>query len=189
MRKLTYLIATTIDGFIADPSGSLESFLFEGDQVRWLVERYPDTIPAAFREALRLEGPPQEFDTVLMGRATYALGLDEGVTSPYTHLRQYVFSRSLGESPDPAVTVVAGDALAKVRELKAEPGEGIWLCGGGVLAHQVLPEIDELVVKVNPVIAGEGLPLFAGGFTPQQWRLTDSHVFTSGVAVLSYTRS
>ncbi len=124
-----------------------------------------------------------------MGRGTYDLGLAEGITSPYGHLSQYVFSSSLGESPDPAITVVSGDALAKVRELKAQHGKGIWLCGGGVLAHQLLPEIDELVVKVNPVIAGDGLPLFAGGgFTPQQWRVAGSKVFGSGVIVTTYTR-
>ena len=53
----------------------------------------------------------------------------------------------------------------------------------------MLPEIDELVVKVNPVIAGDGLPLFAGGgFTPQQWRVAGSKVFGSGVIVTTYTR-
>lgn len=40
--------------------------------------------------------------------------------SPFAHLRQYVVTRSLTESPDPAIELVDGDPLAKVRELKAE---------------------------------------------------------------------
>jgi hypothetical protein len=42
-------------------------------------------------------------------------------------LRQYVVSRTIRESPDPAVEIIAGDPLAKVRELKQEDGKGIWL--------------------------------------------------------------
>jgi dihydrofolate reductase len=127
------------------------------------------------------------FDTVLMGRKTWQVGVDHGTANPYPRLRSYVFSRSRTDSPDPAVEFVAGDPLPKVRELKQEDGLGIWLCGGGSLAQALWPEIDRLVVKVNPVVIGAGVKLFDGGhFEPRKLELVDHQIYHSGVAVLGY---
>ena len=57
-----------------------------------------------------------------MGRATYDPALREGITSPYAHLRQYVVSTSITDSPDPTVEIVSGDPIDKVSELKTEVG-------------------------------------------------------------------
>jgi dihydrofolate reductase len=46
-----------------------------------------------------------------------------------------------------------------VRELKRRPGQDLWRCGGAQLAGALLPEIDELVLKVNPLLAGDGIRL------------------------------
>ena len=51
------------------------------------------------------------------------------MTSPYRHLRQYVVSRTITHSPDPAVEIIAGDPLAAIRTLQAEEGMGIYLMG------------------------------------------------------------
>lgn len=50
-------------------------------------------------------------------------------------------------------------------------------------------EIDELIVKVYPVLAGQGVPMFAGDFVPRRFELVDQQTFDSGVVVLSYTRT
>jgi dihydrofolate reductase len=184
MRNLTYLVATSVDGFIADPDGGLDHMVVSPELVAYLAAEYPETLPTPAREAMGVTAPNRSFDTVIQGRHTYQLGLDAGVTSPYGHLRQYVASRSL-TSPDPAVTVVA-DPLAAVRALKAEEGLGIYLAGGGELAGLLLPEIDEIVVKVYPVVAGAGVPLLGGGFRPRPLRLRDSRVLDCGTAVLRY---
>jgi dihydrofolate reductase len=133
--------------------------------------------------------PPggSRFDTVLMGRGTYEVGLHEGVSSPYAHLRQYVVSTSLTVD-DPAVEVISHDAVARVRKLKRQKGRGIWLCGGGKLAATLRDDIDELMLKINPVIIGTGIPLFDRGFGPDQFVLTASRVFNSGVAFMTYAR-
>lgn len=190
MRKLTYFVAVTIDGFIGDPSGGDPTALFlgEGDHIQALFEEYPDIIPVHVRQALGIAPENKVFDTVLEGRATYELGLRVGVANAYPHLRHYVFSRSMTGSPAPGVELVAGDAVAKVRELKQEEGKGIWLCGGAKLAATLRDEIDELIVKLHPVVMGDGIPLFAGEFRPERFELANSRVFDSGVVHLTYVR-
>ncbi|GAA2791439.1 dihydrofolate reductase family protein [Kitasatospora sp. CM 4170] len=192
MRKLTYFIAATVDGFIAGPGGDFD-FLLEQlteDFLPYLLTEWPETMPTAARAAFGIaEAPNARFDTVLMGRGTYDPGLAIGQTSPYAHLRQIVFSRSLTTSPDRAVEVVADDPLAVVRKLKQEEGLGIWLCGGADLAGQLLPEIDELVVKQYPVLAGSGIPLFRTGFAPRNLALTGTRTFEGGTVVLTYAKS
>ncbi|MFI5669902.1 dihydrofolate reductase family protein [Streptomyces sp. NPDC051704] len=188
MRKLTYYVGTTLDGFIAGPDGQFDFFPFEGDLAAALLAEYPETIPAPARGPLGLDGVANKrFDTVLMGRATYEPGLAAGVTSPYPHLEQYVFSRTLAPF-DPAVEVVSADPVAFVRDLKQQDGEGIWLCGGANLAGQLLDEIDELVVKRHPIVIGSGIPLFDAPFRPDRFRLTDSRVFNTGAAITTYAK-
>lgn len=192
MRKLTYFVGSTIDGFIAAPDGDFEFFLpYVGeDFLPHLTGEYAETLPTPGRAALGIaDAPNARFDTVLMGRGTYDPGLAVGLTSPYAHLRQIVISRSLATSPDPAVEVTDEDPTALVRRLKQEDGLGIWLCGGADLAGQLLPEIDELIVKQYPIVAGTGIPLFRADFSPRGFRLTDSQVFEGGNVVLTYAKS
>jgi dihydrofolate reductase len=89
--------------------------------------------------------------------------LAHGVNDPYPHLRQYVFSRAHDAEDAPAhITVTAENPVAVVQRLKTETsGSGIWLCGGGRLASTLIDHIDRLVLKVNPIVLGSGIPLFA----------------------------
>jgi dihydrofolate reductase len=186
MRPLTYFVACTADGFIADADGGFGAFLAEGDHIADQCAEYPETIPGHFRAPLGIDAPNRHFDTVLMGRATYEVGLPLGVTSPYPHMAQYVFSGTTAPA-SPDVHHVRDDALATVRALKREPGLGIWLCGGGRLAATLLPVIDLLVLKVHPVLLGDGIPLFAAGTSHATRMLLErSHVHASGVVRQHY---
>ena len=187
-RKLVYFIAITIDGFIAGPDGAMDMFLWEGDHLADIAATFPETFSAHFREQLGMSGPNRRFDTVVMGRGTYQPALDAGISSPYPHLKQYVWSRRLAASPDPAVTVFSGDPVPMIRSLKATAGRDIWLCGGGELAARAFDEIDELIVKVNPVVVGAGTPLFAGRVDPTRFSLTHSRQFANGFVLLQYVR-
>lgn len=189
MRKLTYYVAASLDGFIAGPDGDLSFFALEGDHLTALNEQHPETVPTAWREQAGIDEPNKVFDTVLMGRGTYEMGIKTGTSSPYRHLRQYVFSTGYSGALGEGVELVRTDPIAKVRELKREDGGlGIWLCGGGGLAGSLLPEIDELMIKLNPVVAGSGIPLFNRDFAAAQFRLTSHDVYDSGVAVMTYER-
>jgi dihydrofolate reductase len=186
MRKLTYYIGTTLDGYAAGPGGEIDFYPVSEDHVAYMVAEYPEVLPTHVRAQLAVDAPNRRFDTIVMGRTTYAL--EPAITSPYSHLRQYVASTTMPDSPDPDVTIV-GDALAAVRELKQEDGLDIYLAGGGRLAGSVGDEIDELIVKVYPVLAGQGVPMFAGDFVPRHFELTDRQSFDSGAVVLGYVRT
>ncbi|MDT0267945.1 dihydrofolate reductase family protein [Streptomyces sp. DSM 44915] len=189
MRKLVYYIGTSLDGRIAGPDHEFD-FFPRGDERQasayetWMTEQLPDTIPTAYRAALGVaDTPNKRFDTVLMGLGSYRPGLAEGMLDPYAHLRQYVVSRTHPENPEADVTLVRADPLGLVRRLKREPGKDIWLCGGGQLAGALLPEIDELVLKTYPVIAGAGIPLVDGEFDPTVFTVRQRRTFDNGVVV------
>lgn len=193
MRKLTYFIACSIDGFIAAPDGDAQMFFAYLDQefLGFLTEEYPETAATQGRRALGIDHlANKRFDTLVQGRVSYDLALKEGITSPYAHLRQYVASRTLGQSPDPDVEIISSGLVDRVRALKAEEGEfGIYLCGGSRLAGELADEIDEIVVKTYPVVLGSGLPMFASDFSVAPFTLDEVRVFASGVLVRTYRRA
>jgi dihydrofolate reductase len=84
------------------------------------------------------------------------------------------------------VELVSGDAVARVRALKEQPGLGIWLCGGGDLATALFPAIDQMILKVNPVLLGSGIPLFAGVVKQTSLELIDSKAYSNGFVLLRY---
>lgn len=186
MRKLVYYVACTVDRFIARADGSFDFFLTEGQHLTDLVASFPETIPGHLRGVLGVTAQNRRFDTVLMGRATYEVGLKEGVKSPYPHLKQYLFSRTLKQSPDPDVELVAGTAVTAMRQYKQTPGKDIWLCGGGELAATLFPEIDELILKVNPILLGAGIPLFSGFIDETALVLSENKIYSNGFTLLTY---
>jgi dihydrofolate reductase len=193
LRKLIYLVASTIDGFIAgedrsDPTGTVFT-----DRADELAAEYPEMIPGHVRPLIGMDDVPnRNFDTVLEGRGSYSMGVDLGVADAYPHLRHIVFSTTLAGVADPAVELVSTDPVQKVRELKAEEGLDIWLCGGGSLAGSLRDEVDEIHLKLHPIVLGKGAPLFDSPDTAagqlERYDLVSSRTFDSGVALLIYRR-
>lgn len=189
MRAITYYIAVSIDGFIADPGGSFATFPAVGPHLDHIAAEYPETLPTAARPHFGItDAPSRHFDTVVMGRGTYQPALDAGIASPYAHLRQFVVSSSVPAIDHPAVTLVRSDPLGLVRRLKAEDGQGIWLAGGGDLAGQLLPEIDRLVVKSYPLVLGAGIPMFRTGLDVTAFRRVDGLTTDNGVTFTTHHR-
>ncbi|AOR32149.1 deaminase [Streptomyces fodineus] len=193
MRKLTYFIACSLDGFIGDEQGDASEMMLrfmDEEYLHFLKTEFPETLPSHVRPQLGFDALPNvRFDTVIQGRASYDLALKEGVTSPYAHLREYVASRSLATSPDPNVEIIADDLVGRVRALKAEEGGlDIYLCGGSRLAGELLDEIDELVIKSYPLVYGTGMPMFGTGLDIKEFTLDGVRSFTNGALVRTYTR-
>ncbi len=186
MRKLKYYVACTVDGFIAHEDGSFDCFPMSGEHFADLFELFPETFPVHAQKALGIRPENKVFDAVLMGRKTYEVGLNVGVTNPYPTLKQYVFSRTMKASPDQNVQLISDDAVGLVREFKQEAGKDIWLCGGGDLAATLFSEIDEIIVKLNPVVIGAGIPVFARAIAPTNLELVDRTIYSNGFMLLHY---
>jgi dihydrofolate reductase len=171
MRKLKYHVASTLDGFIAHEDHTIDGFMAEGEHV------------SDYLESLK-----NDYDIVLMGRRTYEFGLQFGVTNPYPWMKQYVLSRTMGRSPDAEVELVSDNIIDFVRGLKEVEGKDIYLCGGGELAARLLAEglIDEIIVKLNPVLFGSGVGLFSGAARQTDLELTGSKVYGNGVMLVKY---
>ncbi|MEU6593203.1 dihydrofolate reductase family protein [Streptomyces sp. NPDC046881] len=192
MRKLSYVIACSLDGFIGDEHGDASAMFryLDEEYSAFLAAELPETLPTQARKALGVDHlENRRFDTIVQGRASYELALREGVTSPFGHLREYVASRSLGTSPHPNVEIVADDLTGRVRALKAEDGGlDIFLCGGAQVAGELLDEIDELVIKSYPLVYGKGMPMFATGLDLKEFALESVRTFGNGVVVRTYGR-
>jgi dihydrofolate reductase len=171
MRKLKYHVASTLDGFIAHEDHTVDGFVAEGEHV------------TDYLESLK-----NDYDTVLMGRRTYEFGFQFGVTNPYPWMKQYVLSRSMKSSPDANVELVSDNTIDFVRGLKEGAGKDMYLCGGAELAARLLSEglIDEIILKLNPVLFGRGVPLFSGAAKQTDLELTGSRVYSNGVMLLNY---
>ena len=136
MRKVVYSAAMSLDGYIAGPRG-------ESD---WIVID-PD---------LDFDAMLARFDTILLGRRTYA-ATRAGGGGGMPGVKSYVFSRTLQQADAPGVTVSA-DPLQTVSDLKAQPGKDIWLFGGGSLFRSLLPLglVEVVEVAIIPVLLGGG---------------------------------
>ena len=100
--------------------------------------------------------------------------------------RKYVVSSTLG-AVDWNAELVRGDLEQVVRQLKEEPGEGLFV--GGVTLPRALADlglIDEYEFLVQPVLAGHGPTLLAGLRERVRLELVDRQEFRSGAVALRY---
>lgn len=177
-RELVYYVAMSLDHYIARADGSIDGFATDG---RFVMD---------YLNSLR------DYDAALMGRATYEWGYQYGVVpgepAPvYGHMMQYVFSQSMEPYQHDGLSVVRDDPADFVRELKAQDGGAIYLSGGGKLAGYLLDHglIDRVIIKLNPVILGDGVPLFGASRCSVGLTLLDTTVYDGGVAFLHYAVS
>ena len=176
-RKIIVYIATSADGFIARPDGSVD----------WLDGPRPkgNYGMSAFYKSI---------DTTLWGRKTCDMALEyqkKGVpgTAFDTRVANYVFTHTLPQSPAPkGVEFVTEPVKAFATRLRREKGKHIWIMGGAGIIASFLDagEIDEFVILVIPKFIGEGIPLMAPARRTVPLRLISSTKFTDGVVKLHY---
>ncbi len=140
-------------------------------------------------------------DALLFGRVTYEMmeaawrqqataGARPEWMEPFARTidaaKKYVVSSTL-ERVDWNAELVRGDLGTAVRQLKEEPGTGLFT--GGVRLPQALTElglIDEYEFVVHPRLAGHGPTLFAGLSKPVDLKLVSRLEFGSGAVALRY---
>jgi dihydrofolate reductase len=159
---------------------SLDNFIARADHsTHWL--RWDEEVAAVSADYWKT------IDTVVMGRKTYEVALKHGTTS-YPGVVNYVLSRTLRQSPDDKVRIIAEDAAGFVGTLKSQPGKGICVMGGGELANALFEAdlIDEVGVNVHPVLLGSGIPLFLPLKRQIDLELVECRAFRSGCVYLRY---
>jgi dihydrofolate reductase len=184
MRPLRYAINVTLDGCVDHRAGSTDEEL----------HRYwAETLAQA--------------DALLFGRVTYAM-MEAAWRLPPTGARpegraewmepfartidaakKYVVSSTL-DKVDWNAELVRGDVEQTVRQLKQEPGTGLFV--GGVTLPLALAElglIDKYEFVVHPRIAGHGPTLFAGLSKHLDLRLVSRREFASGAVAMRYEPS
>ncbi len=167
MRKVILFIASSLDGYIARPSGDID----------WLFTDEDYGYSEFFASV----------DTVLMGRKTYEQVLTFG-EYPYEGVKSYVFTKNPLFQAENNVELVTEDIKKFIDNLRQADGKNIWLVGGSQLTYDFMNHnlVDEFILSIHPIVLGEGIPLFANPTTPQSLRLTNCQTYSSGLVQLSY---
>ena len=140
----------------------------------------------------------QRADAFLFGRLTYkhfaatwGTWDDPGDSPIWTALHtkpKYVASTTLTDPRWTNTTVLSGDLMAAVRELKARPGGELQVHGSGALFRWLLDNdlVDEMNLFICPVVVGQGRRLFPENGPDLALDLVDSRVDSRGVTIQVY---
>jgi dihydrofolate reductase len=133
---------------------------------------------------------------LLFGRRTYEDLLsywnahtDSPFTDALNSAAKYVASRTLSEPlPWPNSTLLKGDVVDAVAELKEQPRKDLHVMGSGQLIQALMAAdlIDEYMLLIHPLVLGSGRRLFPDGGAAATLRLTDSTATTTGVVIATY---
>ena len=173
MRKIIAYIATSADGYIARPDGSVD----------WLDRPRP-------KGSYGMASFFRSIDTVLWGRKTLDFAMGMGGVDPFGFkTKNYAFSRNPPSTPLPGVEFVTEPIATFAKRLRAEKGKDIWMMGGGGIIASFLDAggIDEFSIHVIPTFIGEGIPLIEPGKRSVNLKLISTKPFPDGVVHLNYS--
>jgi dihydrofolate reductase len=171
---------TSADGYHADPGQALDWHNVDQEFSQFAV--------AQLREA----------GTLVFGRVTHQgmaafwptpAGDKSGpqVAKAMNTTPKIVISRTLPQATWAGTQIISNHAEQELAKLKQQPGKDIMIPGSSTLTAGLLQTslLDELRIMVNPVIPGQGSPLFAGA-ARTSLKLLNTRQFTSGNVLLYY---
>jgi len=192
MRKIIVIEFITLDGVMQAPGGPEEDtsggFKYGG----WTVPYFDEFAGKIMGEQMSLKQ-----SELLLGKKTYEI-----FASYWPHhaadwpgineVTKYVASHDTSLKLDWENSVlIVGDVAEKVKKLKNESGPNLKVWGSGNLVQTLLKHdlVDELWLKIFPIMLGAGKRLFAEGTIPAAFKLTDSKVSPKGVIIANYERA
>jgi dihydrofolate reductase len=188
MRKIVSFVHMSLDGFVAStakgPAG-LSWISISADLFEYVEQRIHRT------------------DTALYGRTTFEMmesywptAADKPDASPhdrehsrwYKSARKVVLSKTLSEQNHVNTKIISSNLSDEIKELKQSSGNEILVFGSPSATHALMAEnlIDEYWLFVNPILLGQGIPLFNNIKDKTALILMSSKIFPSGVACLQY---
>lgn len=175
MKKIVYYVASSLDGYIAGVNDDISKFILQGQG----VEKYQSDLA--------------KFKTVIMGRKTYEFGFQFGLKPgqpAYPNMEHHIFSNSLKIDNLSESVKIEKPSVDKVNEIRQNAKTDIYLCGGGEFAGWLLENgmIDQLKIKLNPIILGGGTKLFGSSTAHQSWELTHKESFPDSLQILTYNK-
>jgi dihydrofolate reductase len=184
MRKLKLQVQISVDGYIAGPNGEMD----------WLVWNWDDRLN---EYVTNLTEP---VDTIVLGRKlaegfipTWTARLENPETADsgarkFVETPKIVFTKSLDYSPWDETVLAKGDLVEEITGLKKQDGRDIIAYGGGTFVSSLVKQglIDEYFLFVNPVVLGQGMPIFEGVAYKQHLALVEAIAFDCGIVVLRY---
>lgn len=183
MRTLAITQNITVDGSIEmigdwfTPEG-----MGEADQAELLAESHRQDANA---------------DALVLGRRTFEdfrgywprLEHDpSGIADYLNRVEKHVVSSTLGDPGWEHSTVIAGDPVAAIQDLKQRPGKDIVVTGSISLCHTIIAAglVDEYRLFTYPAVQGRGRRLFPDGYEIPRLRRIDARAFGGGVTYASY---
>lgn len=135
---------------------------------------------------------------LLLGRKTYDIFAaywpkqkDSQIAGLFNKVTKYVVSNSQPVLNWEKSALIAGDVVAKIKELKDSDGPMLQVHGSGNMIQALLKNdlVDEIWLKTFPITLGNGKRLFGNGTIPAAFNLIDSKISPSGVITANYKRS
>ncbi len=174
----------SLDGVIQDPAGD-EGFRLGG----WvgLIKDSPQLNKLALDEALGAEA-------LLLGRRSYEWlaarwpSRSGELADRLNSMPKYVVSSTLDDPAWNNSTVLKGDVVNEVSKLKQELKGDILVAGSFQLLRTLMEHdlVDELRLKIFPVVLGAGDRLFGETSDKKPMRLVNTQTLGDGVAILTY---
>jgi dihydrofolate reductase len=188
MRKIVSFAHVSLDGFVASNDAGMAS-------LGWI------SISADLFEYV--EQRIQQTDTALYGRNTFQMMEAYWPTATdkpnptqheidhsrwYKAARKIVFSTTLQEKNHSNTKIISSNLSGEIQQLKQGAGSEILVFGSPTATHALMAEnlIDEYWLFVNPVVLGQGIPLFKDIQQRTKLNLLKSKIFASGVVCLHY---
>lgn len=183
MRKLTYGMSLSLDGYVAAPGGDLGWGVPSDELFQWWSDRVGATGLALYGrrlwEAMSSHWPTaDEQPGATPAQIEYA--------RRWRDMPKVVFSSTIG-AVDGNARLVTGDAVAEIARLKAEDG-GPLDVGGATLAAAAMRAglVDEYAVVTHPVLVGGGTPFFTAVDGWVNLDLVETRTFPGGVVLTRY---